>query len=189
MFSYQLFFDSLKAIIPADKEPKWRHAIFYRWRLSTQQKNWLLDSSSLTRRLHEKSQTGMSVEILIQHWAAPFLSESKLLKISPEEHVYVREVILKGNGKPWVFARSVIPVETYHQVVDKLDTRPLGSLLFSDPTLKRSAIEIAKIKSKRHGLPALFSEGNTKLARRSMFTFSGKPIIVSEVFLDDFWKN
>jgi chorismate--pyruvate lyase len=103
----------------------------------------------------------------------------------------VREVLLFGRGVPWVYARSGIPMQTLTGRLRKLrhlDNRPLGALLFSDPTMSREPLEWAKI-------PAYSSSSLTsKLpvydqpiwGRRSVFRLSAKPLLVCEMFLPEF---
>jgi chorismate--pyruvate lyase len=146
---------------------------------------WLLDRGSLTRRLVELSGGDFHVEPVSQQWARPLRNERLLLKLPDTQVAWVREVILYGKGKPWVFARSVIPVASIEgglRYLKRLGTRPLGALLFSDPTMERGAIQIAPLEPDT--LPVETRE--PCWGRRSVFYLSGKPLLVSEVFLPEF---
>ena len=107
-------------------------------------RNWLLDSGSLTKRLQQASDNQFSVQVLNQSVQLPNLSERRALGLAPRRLALIREVLLFGRGVPWVFARSVIPLQTLTGRLRKLrhlDNRPLGALLFSDPTMTREPLE------------------------------------------------
>jgi len=148
-------------------------------RLPRRYRNWLLDEGSLTQRLIEASNNNFHVEIAFQGWGKPSLSEARALKIHPRQQALIREVRLCGHGQPWVYARSIIPASTLsgpQRILKSLGDRPLGALLFKDPTMKRGAIETTL-------LPLTNAQGRA-WARRSVFQLRGKPLLVTEVFLD-----
>ncbi len=143
---------------------KWRH--------------WLLDQGSLTQRLIEASNGHFHVEVAFQGWSTPSLSEARTLNIHPRQQVLIREVRLCGHGRAWVYARSVIPASTLtgqQRILKHLGNRPLGALLFKDPTMQRGAIEISRL--------APTEARDRAWARRSVFSLRGKPLLVTEVFL------
>lgn len=143
-----------------------------RWR------GWLLDSGSLTARLVALSAGDFRVEVVAQGWGRPNLSEARALRIDPRLRVLVREVRLIGHGQAWVHARSLIPSTTLtgpHRKLAHLGNRPLGEVLFQDPSMERSPIETA--------LVPLYRDNQRAWARRSVFRLDGKPLLVSEVFL------
>lgn len=101
----------------------------------------------------------------------------------------IREVILCGQGKPWVFARSILPLTSLTGSLRHLrqqDTRPLGAFLFSQPQLVRSTIEVAQISPDHAYAPARLCGEQSLWGRRSLFYLKAKPLLVSEVFLPDF---
>jgi chorismate--pyruvate lyase len=56
---------------------------------------------------------------------------------------WVREVVLRVEGMPVVFARSITPFRATcgaWRAVRQLGTRPLAQLLFDDPSVARSAL-------------------------------------------------
>jgi chorismate--pyruvate lyase len=154
-------------------------------------RDWLLDSGSLTRRLQQASEGQLSVEVLSQSVRLPRLSERRALKLAPRKVALVREVLLFGRGVPWVYARSVIPMQTLTGRLRKLrhlDSRPLGALLFSDPTMSREPLEWARIPadSSRALTPKLPVYDQHIWGRRSVFKLSAKPLLVCEMFLPSF---
>ena len=161
--------------------PHWRH--------------WLLDRGSLTQHLTTASKGAFRVSILQQRLMRPQLSEQKVLNMADRSLALIREVLLYGNDQPWVFARSVLPLSSLtgaQRRLQKLDNRPLGALLFADPSMRRGAMQISRIKVGQ--LPLLgdleadiLTKPDTPLwGRRSVFYIDQKPLLVSEVFLPDF---
>lgn len=155
-------------------------------------KHWLQDRGSLTRRLQKKSGGNFSVTVLKQCWETPRLDEARALGISPQQRALVREVILHGNGQQWVYARSVLPQRALNgrlRFLRKLGNKPLGALLFSNPSIKREPVVLQRVV--QSSLPAsLQQSGQPPLyGRYSIFRYSKHGILVSEVFLPDFIKS
>lgn len=153
-------------------------------------RDWLLDRGSLTQRLIDASGGEFRVEVLSQTMTLPLLSEVSALGIPVRQRALVREVILYGCHQPWVYARSIIPIKTLTgrlKSLRKLDSRPLGALLFNDASMRRGDIEIACMKTEYHLRPSLAKniEG-TVWGRRSVFFLDEKPLLVSEMFLPEF---
>ncbi len=140
-------------------------------------RGWLSDSGSLTRRLVQLSRGDFRVEVVSQGWGRPTRSEAKVLGMRSRQRALVREVQLIGNGQPWVYARSIIPAQTLtgpQRQLKRIGTRPLGALLFSDPTMRRGPLQISRL--------ALRDQSRV-WARRSLFYLAEKPLLVCEVFL------
>jgi chorismate--pyruvate lyase len=141
--------------------------------------SWLVDSGSLTQRLIKKSHGDFKVEVVKQGWFLPTRSEAKALNMRSRQFALVREVRLKGNGKDWVYARSIIPATTLtgrQRQLRMLGNSSLGHLLFSDPSMKRGPLQISHLK---------LNDGRKLWARRSVFFLSNKPLLVCEVFLPE----
>ncbi len=153
---------------------------------------WVMYAGSFMQRLVQQGVNDARVQVLRQRWMRPRLEERQLLGIENGAHVLVREVLILSEEKQWMFARTVVPRSTLtgeEQQLAHLNDRPLGSVLFKDPTMKRGEFEIACLQpgekwhakiSKTTGslLPALW-------ARRSLFTLRGKLLLLAEVFLPD----
>ena len=153
-------------------------------------RSWLLDRGSLTQHLTIASKGAFRVHILRQQVMRPRLSEQGLLDMPNRSLALVREVFLYGNNQPWVFARSVLPLSSLtgrQRRLRKLDNRPLGALLFADPTMRRGAMQISRIKASNLPISAFVSDPGTSLwGRRSVFYIDQKPLLVSEIFLPAF---
>lgn len=169
--------------------PCWRPLdVRLRRRVPVEQLHWLVDATSLTRRLRQLCPRGFRVHLLAQRWQRPLRNERRALGLRDHEFALVREVLLACGDTPWVFARTVIPAGTLRgdlRRFARLGDRPLGELLFSTRGMRRGAIEVAEI---RPGQP-LYRElaGGRDAAviwgRRSVFTLGGRPLLVGEIFL------
>ena len=170
------------------KEPVWRDCrTLQSNQLPIDVRTWLLDKGSLTQRLIRASDGNFCVKVLAQGWQCPKPSEETLLGMSSRRIAIVREVLLCCNNQPWVFARSVLPVDTLTgrlRYLRHFSDRPLGALLFSDPSMKRRSFEVALFDD-RH-IPPSERRGGQYWGRRSRFELSDKPLLVSEIFLPDF---
>jgi chorismate--pyruvate lyase len=175
-------------------EPVWRNSFrLNRGQLPAQWRDWLLDRSSLTLRLQRACPGSFRVEVVSQRMEPPLLSEARALRRPPQELALVRQVRLCCGEQPWVFARTVIPLPSLRgglRQLALLGNRPLGSVLFADPTMHRSAVEVTRIgRGKRLFARAMvgvtdgYSEAQEIWGRRSVFTLQGQPLLVSEFFL------
>ena len=110
---------------------------------------WLTDTGSLTRRLQQHNNVDFSVQLLGNSWMRPLPDECQLLAIPATQMAYQREVRLMDGEQANVYARTVIPLDTFQVMkhrFNSLGNKPLGELLFTDPKVKRGPIEIACIK-------------------------------------------
>ena len=168
--------------------------------------SWLSDNNSLTQRLIEHCSGVFEVRVKGQRWKAPLLSESRLLGLRAGEYAMVREVELLCNGIPHVFARTLIPKSSLTGRANHLQglgSKPLGALLFSDPTTRRSVIEYARLLANHRLYQWAMSSmreidremdgemdgemdraiGSELWGRRTLFCYAGKPLLVNEIFL------
>ena len=170
-------------------EPAWRRMISVSdYTVPGQWRPWLSDTGSLTQRLIDACNGELTVQVLRQNPGVPRLSERRALGLPQRRQALIREVILLGGGIPWVYARSIIPLSTLTgrlRRLRQLDNRPLGALLFSEPSMCREPVEIACYTSAQ--MPtALAAKQSTMWGRRSVFRLHNKPLLVSEIFLPDF---
>jgi len=113
------------------------------------------------------------------------------LRLRAGQLAYVREVVLHCDGKPVVFAHSVVPVTSLcgpWAAVTRLGSRPLGEALFNNPCVIRGGLQYRRIPA-RHPLArqaaraGISISGKPVWARRSLFTLRGHSLMVTEVFL------
>ncbi len=168
----------------------WRPRHRIRWgELPPRLQPWVLDSGSLTRKLRQACGEHFGVHLLAEARERPRPDEASALGVSPRQLAFVREVVLRCADAPWVFARTVVPLQTLagpNRRLLHLGTRPLGELLFADPKLDRGPMEVT---ATRPGplLSEVWDGGGTALwGRRSIFRLLGRPLLVSEFFLPAF---
>jgi len=131
-----------------------------------------------------------AVRLLSQRWENPLPDEARLLGIRPKRHALVRQVLLLCKGEPWVYARTVIPRSTLsgrRRRFVRLGTRPLGAVLFADPSMQRSEVQVASLgpatRLYRLACRELEERPAVLWGRRSVFRLSDRPLLVSEIFL------
>jgi len=154
--------------------------------------DWLFDRGSLTRRLQTASPQNFRVQLVAQGWQRPMLNEAVRLGVSPDRMALLRQVYLFCDDRPVVYARTVIPISTLsgaERHLACLGNRPLGAVLFASPNMRRDEVEVACIRSGQRiftrATQTLDSAPVSIWGRRSVFYLSGKPLLVSEVFLPD----
>ena len=133
--------------------------------------SWLFEKGSLTARLKQVCQQ-FDVKVQSEKWIEKtFENETALL---PVESYWCREVVLYGDGKPWVAARTLISKDllTHYQSLFTLGDKPIGEWLFS---LSAQRIGIQWAKDPESGL----------YARRSLFLVHEMPLLISELFLEN----
>lgn len=154
--------------------------------------DWLLDRGSLTQRLRRACAGRFRVCVLRQGWTRPDRDEARILDLRLDAWAWTREVRLLGDERPWVFARTLIPVRTLRgrgRRLTYLGTRPLGQALFADPGVRRGPVEITRITTgqplHQQAFAGLVESPATIWGRRSVFRIEGRPLLVCEIFLPD----
>ena len=152
-------------------------------------KNWLLDTGSLTERLQSHCRQ-FDLQVLGQKQEAVTESEYQVLEADATqrstERWQVREVVLSGEGVPWVFARSVLPAELCQSDLKGLGRNPLGQKLFNDQRFVRRPFEVCRLSPATEFLALFDIPGCNELwGRRSVFEFQGMRMLVAEMFLPD----
>ena len=151
---------------------------------------WLTDRGSLTKRLIDNCPGHFRVQVLMQKHCRPMCNEALRLQMPCDAFALVREVFLLCDETPWVCARTIIPHSTLtgrEKRLAHLRNRSLGAKLFADPSMRRDELEVVRIRVGDR----LYSKINETIplgvdeiwGRRSVFYLSGKPLLVSEVFL------
>lgn len=151
---------------------------------------WLREPGLLTERLRAccGGQTGLAVIAEIE---APLAgSDAALLKV-PGNAAFVREIELTCDGRPWVFAQTLVPQATLarQQWLSSLGRTALGERLAAIPGLERGPLEFTQLAAgdrlyhralrERPDPPAAL------WARRSWFAIGGDRLLVQEVFLPE----
>jgi chorismate--pyruvate lyase len=154
---------------------------------------WLYSNGSLTRRLVANFGT-VRVEPVRQRAGAATREEWRALGVRGARRVHVREVVLWGDGRPLVLARSVLPAVQAGlawRAVRGLGTRPLADLLFGERAVRRHRLGLvhqcvrpasalrrqARATTARIDWPARDTWG-----RRALFVHLGSPLLLTEWF-------
>jgi len=167
-------------------EPRWHDGAQQRRHLPERLRDWLLDGSSLTRRLQMACAGQFRVELLSLGWERPMRNEAQLLGVPLQQRALIRLVRLCCGTQPWVFARTVIPLSSLRgeqRRLAHLGTRPLGAFLFADPSLRRSPLQVARLCSGDRLLAGQGAATGEVWGRRSLFHLRDHPLLVSEFFL------
>lgn len=172
--------------------PKWRREQQLSGPSLAPVRSWLLDDGSLTQHLLNTGRR-FSLERWRQCWESPSLDEHKLLGMPQRERAMVRQIVMRLDGHPVVYARSVFPISTLKGPLlrlQRLANQSLGAFLFARPDMRRSPFELARIEGNNVYIPDALQQKEPAWARRSCFQVAGKPLLVSEVFLEDFprWR-
>jgi chorismate--pyruvate lyase len=155
---------------------------------------WLHDHGSLTLRIRQRCEK-FHVQNVYNGLSLSSRDETDALQLPRRQNIYTRDVFLYADGKPVVFAHSVVAAQhlrgAWH-TLQHLGSRPLGALLFSHPLVQRAPLRYKALKSRhplyRHAVQALDSAPSQLWARRSVFTLHGTPLLVTEVFLPEILK-
>lgn len=182
----------MSPITHADKQ-RWRprHQHYYSQAIPEELQSWLFDEKSLTKRLQRHCRGAFSVQILSEEVCQPQPHEARILGMGQRHWARIRQVVLLCDGKPWVVARTIIPLSTLRGPLRRLrhlKNRPLGAFLFADPHLERGNIEVTQLPFTAPPLNLLFQNESTLTAipwgRRSLFRLHNRPLLVSEIFLN-----
>lgn len=144
---------------------------------------WLTVPDSLTRQLVAVSQE-FRVRVICQG------QEASLCRAYSAGHrVWVRDVLLELDGQPVIFAHTELSTAQRGPLtrwLARLGTRSLGSLLFTHPGFRRSAIHYCRL-DRRHPLyrraAAVAELPSTVWARRSCHVLAGQSVLVTEIYL------
>lgn len=154
--------------------------------LAPNRRDWLLDAGSLTAKL-KAHHDSFSVTVIGQNEGYAEPCEYAALGFT-SERVTIREVLLSLDGKPWVFARSILPHLRLraNPELTHLGDQPLGEHLFTRTDTTAGPIQIGEF-SATSGAGMLNSQlhhcSHSLWGRRRVFSVAGTQILVSEVFL------
>ncbi len=158
--------------------------------ISSELARLIVRAGSLTESLRAVSSSSFSVQVLRQETRS--LSEfSDHLLADRSGSGLLREVYLVSDGRPAVFAQTLVPGGTLraHPWLAGLGDEPLGQQLFAHPDLERRPFDYACLtQADQLAQQALAGLGKAAAfpdelwARRRLFLLSGHPVSVNEVF-------
>jgi chorismate--pyruvate lyase len=158
--------------------------------VSVSLRRWLSAPGSLTARLRLHGK--VSVEVISQGRQTLWAQERAALRC---QQGHVREVVLRINGRPAVWARSATTLSAVKgpwRAIKGLGTRPLAELLFEHNQVRRDPLRVKAFMQqspeRRHLarqwsklVPAADDLAPT-WSRRSVFWHRGHPLQVMESF-------
>lgn len=152
---------------------------------------WLFNQHSLTDLIKQRC-SQFRVEPTFQSLATACYDELTVINLHCNELALIREVYLYCGNRPVVFAHSVIArnhLQGAWRGLSRLGNQSLGSLLFSNPLIKRHDRFSFRQLNDHH---LLYHRACQRLspniprrlwARRRPFSLYGQPILVTEIFL------
>lgn len=150
---------------------------------------WLTHRGSLTRLIQDRCEH-FRVEPIFQALATTCIDELEVMNLRRQTRALVREVYLRCNETPVVFAHSIVRKEHLRGAwrgLSRLGNQSLGTMLFTNPLIQRTPLAFKKLKP-HHPLferacKRLQNRPSDLWARRSLFILQHQPILVTEVFL------
>lgn len=133
--------------------------------------DWLLLEDSMTKRF-EQHCSRVTVDIVRETFVSADAQLPEAGLLPPASRYWLREILLCGDGIPWLAGRTVVPESTLEGpelALAQLGRTPLGRYLFSASTLTRDFIEIGR--------------SSELWGRRSRLRLSDKPLMLTELFL------
>ncbi|MDX6041670.1 chorismate lyase [Scandinavium lactucae] len=133
--------------------------------------DWLLLEDSMTKRFEQQGKR-VTVTLVREDFVGQDEVAEELALLPAEPRYWLREILLCADGESWLAGRTVVPESTLsgpELALQQLGKTPLGRYLFTSSTLTRDFIEIGK---------------DAELwGRRSRLRLSGKPLLLTELFL------
>ncbi|MES2757589.1 MAG: chorismate lyase [Pseudomonadota bacterium] len=154
-------------------------------------RGWLGSGGSLTARLTAHS-GAFRVQRLHQRVALCLADEARAIGLARPGRVWEREVLLRCDGEPVVFAHTVVPMSatnTDWPLFGRLGERSLGTTLFYDPLVRRGGLEFARLRaghplaSRARAALGDADPSSVYYARRCLYRRHQGTLLVTEVFL------
>lgn len=154
-------------------------------------RDWLIDGGSLTAKLTAAASL-FRVQRLHQRRGICVADEAALIGLPRPRQVVERDVLLLCDGRPLVYAHTVVPLTataSQWPLFGALGERSLGSTLFGDPCVVRGALQYARLRAGhplRQRTRAAVAGGEADgvlFARRCLYRRKGGLLLVTEVFL------
>jgi chorismate--pyruvate lyase len=135
--------------------------------------------------------SGFSVRVISQKWQKLDAEEASAMALEHVHSALVRQVLLCCKGRPFIYARTVIPATTLvgaQRRYANMGSRPLGAMLFADRTMRRETVEVGLLPADHAAVQYSMSD-EAIWGRRSVFRVSDKPLLVAEYFLPELFEH
>jgi len=128
-----------------------------------------------------------------KHQANP--AENQLLGLSLGQLAHIREISMGSDTQDWMFARTVIPLNTLRGGAERLSQLgkiPIGQILFGELKAKRIDMNLTQIfaqdivMAEKNGIAQFDIPDNFLLWHRcSVFEIATGRLLINEIFLPD----
>lgn len=153
-------------------------------------RDWLTDTASLTWKLTSRSGHFRVCRLRQEHGLC-LADEFATVELPRRGCVQEREVLLMCDGRPMVFAHTIVPLSATASdwpFFGTLGERSLGTTLFGDPRVVRGAMQYARLRAQhplaRRASAALGQVFKAPLfARRCLYRRKRGVLLVTELFL------
>lgn len=154
-------------------------------------KDWLTEKGSLTTRLIRQCGR-FRVQPLRQRRALCLPDEFAAIDLPRRLQVWERDVVLRCDENAVVYAHTVVPLKATADdwpFFRSLGTRSLGSVLFSDPLIKRGRLQFARLSATHPLMKRIAAALGQEMvqaplhARRCLYRRKRGNLLVTEVFL------
>ncbi|PRC91347.1 chorismate--pyruvate lyase family protein [Solimicrobium silvestre] len=173
----------------AARKAQWHHHVNH-VQAPKAMRHWLTDAGSLTAKLITHSSKFRVQRVYQQHdfcWADEYTE----IGLSKASKVHAREVLLRCDDAPAIYAHTVLPLSSTASqwpLFKALGEKSLGSTLFGDPQVVRGALQFARLQPNHPAMRRAQLLTNKKFdqplfARRSLFFRRGGVMLVTELFL------
>jgi len=154
---------------------------------------WLTKPYVLSHALRN-SAPSLSLQLISQHVDVVFPDEASRLDLKVEKQNIVRKIFLHSVETTFVFARTIIPAQTYAALqteIESVGDNFIGEyLIYNRDEIKRDKFEFAYLTPAMNMMQELhsimpFDDTNKILwARRSCFWIKQCPLLITELFLE-----
>lgn len=123
--------------------------------------SWLTDKTSLTKRLRDHTNNTIEFCLLFNGWDS-------------NQENWMRRMEWRYQGETWLYCVITIPKDSLIDELQNVGNRPIGEILFAEPSLQRSDF--------------LYQEKENHISRKSVFHFKGKSFELVETFFPAFFS-
>ena len=164
---------------------------------SSLMRDWLTDRGSLTRKLMNQCRH-FRVQRLRQQRARCLMDERTTVELSRRVNVHEREVLLRCDDVPVVFAHTIVPLAATAAdwpFFSSLGERSLGTTLFGDPQVSRGALQFARLHDEHPLAQRAYAAVGMRIsnaplfARRCLFRRKNGLLLVTEIFLPSLFNQ
>lgn len=132
---------------------------------------------SLTQKMETLFTDPIEIYVLQEGWQKTTCHRKKLEwgVAKPHQYSWIRKVLIASGEIPLLLAKTTVPLKATKgrlRLVRHLGNKALGKLLYAEPTLKRTRIDIYPLAGNQWG-------------RSSWFLFAGSHLFLEEYFLPD----